>query len=77
MTTNPRLRVFVGCGYFDMATPFGAAEWTFSHMGLQPELRQHVTFGYYESGHMVYMHQQSLDRFHADLDKFYDSALAQ
>ncbi len=77
MTTNPRLRVFVGCGYYDMATPFGAAEWTFSHMGLQPELRQHVTFGYYESGHMVYMHQQSLDRFHSDLDKFYDAALAQ
>ena len=57
LTTNPRLRVFVGAGYFDMATPFGAAEWTFSHMGLAPELRAHVTFGYYESGHMVYMNQ--------------------
>ncbi len=77
MTTNPRLRVFVGAGYFDMATPFGAAEWTFSHMGLQPELRAHVTFGYYESGHMVYMHQPSLVRFHSDLDKFYDATLAQ
>ena len=77
MTTNPRLRVFVGCGYFDMATPFGAAEWTFSHMGLQPELRSHVTFGYYESGHMVYMNHQSLVEFHADLDKFYDATLSQ
>jgi carboxypeptidase C (cathepsin A) len=77
MTTNPRLRVFVGCGYFDMATPFGAAEWTFSHLGLQPTLRQHVTFGYYESGHMVYMNQAALAAFHADLDKFYDSTLNQ
>jgi len=77
MTTNPRLRVFVGCGYFDMATPFGAAEWTFSHMGLQPALRQHVTFGYYDSGHMVYMNQAALAAFHADLDKFYDATLNQ
>ncbi|MGA7747881.1 MAG: hypothetical protein WCC70_01225 [Candidatus Aquilonibacter sp.] len=75
LTTNPRLRVFVGAGYFDLATPFGAAEWTFSHMGLAPELRAHVTFGYYESGHMVYMNQDSLAKFHSDLDKFYDSTL--
>jgi carboxypeptidase C (cathepsin A) len=77
MTTNPRLRVFVGCGYFDMATPFGAAEWTFSHMGLQPAIRAHVTFGYYESGHMVYMNQSALTAFHGDLDKFYDATLNQ
>ncbi len=77
MTTNPNLRVFVGCGYFDMATPFGAAEWTFSHMGLQPALRAHVTFGYYESGHMVYMNQAALAAFHADMEKFYDSTVSQ
>jgi len=77
MTTNPRLRVFDGAGYFDMATPFGAAEWTFAHLGLHPDLRSHVTFGYYESGHMVYLHEASLAKFHADLDKFYDATLSQ
>lgn len=73
MTTNPNLRVFVGAGYFDMATPFGAAEWTFSHLNLHPNLRSHVTFGYYESGHMVYLNIPSLEKFHSDLDHFYDS----
>jgi carboxypeptidase C (cathepsin A) len=77
MTTNPRLRVFVGAGYFDMATPFGAAEWTFSHLGLHPDLRSHVTFGYYESGHMVYMNPESRAKFHTDLQRFYDATLAQ
>ncbi|HVA28400.1 MAG TPA: hypothetical protein VNF68_09490 [Candidatus Baltobacteraceae bacterium] len=77
MTTNPRLRVFVGAGYFDMATPFGAAEWTFSHLGLHPNLRSHVTFGYYPSGHMVYLNVRSLEQFHADLDKFYEATLNQ
>jgi carboxypeptidase C (cathepsin A) len=76
MTQNPNLRVFVGAGYFDMATPFGAAEWTFSHLELQPPLQSHVQFGYYESGHMVYAHIPSLERFHGDLDKFYDAATA-
>jgi carboxypeptidase C (cathepsin A) len=75
MTTNPRLRVFVGAGYYDLATPFGAAEWTFSHLNLHPELRSHVTFGYYESGHMVYMNPDALVKFHGDLDRFYDSAM--
>lgn len=77
MTQNQNLRVFVGAGYFDMATPFGAAEWTFSHLGLNPNLRSHVTFGYFESGHMVYLHVPSLEKFHGDLDKFFDQALGQ
>ena len=76
MTQNPRLRVFVGAGYYDMATPFGAAEWTFSHLGLQPALRSHVSFGYFESGHMVYLNPDARGQFHTDLDKFYDSTLS-
>ncbi len=75
MTMNPHLRVFVGAGYFDMATPFGAAEWTFSHLGLHAGLRRHITFGYYKSGHMVYLHVPSLAHFHSDLDRFYDATL--
>lgn len=71
MTTNSKLRVFVGAGYYDLATPFGAAEWTFSHMELPAELKSHVSFGYYESGHMIYMHVPSLAKFHSDLVKFY------
>lgn len=77
MTTNSKLRVFVGAGYYDLATPFGAAEWTFSHMGLPANLRSHVTFGYYDSGHMIYMHVPSLAKFHSDLAKFYGETAGQ
>ena len=77
LTLNPHLRVFVGAGYFDMATPFGAAEWTFSHLGLHAGLREHITFGYYESGHMVYLHVPSLAKFHGDLDRFFDATMGQ
>lgn len=74
MTTNPRLRVFVGAGYFDLATPFAGAEWTFSHLGLPNELQSHITFGYYDSGHMVYLHEPALVKFHSDLVRFYQEA---
>jgi carboxypeptidase C (cathepsin A) len=77
MTTNPLLRVFDAAGYYDMATPFGAAEWTFSHLELQPPLQSHVQFGYYESGHMIYAHVPSLEKFHSDLDRFYSATLNQ
>jgi len=72
MTQNPQMRVFVGAGYYDMATPFGAAEWTMSHLELQPPLQSHVQIHYYESGHMVYLNVDALAKFHADLDKFFD-----
>ena len=73
MSANPHLRVFVAGGYFDMATPFGAAEWTFSHLDLQPPLRDHATLHFYPSGHMVYLNVDALASFHTDLDSFYNT----
>lgn len=75
MTQNPQLKVFVGGGWFDMATPPGAAEWTFSHLGLAPALRSNITYGFYESGHMVYLNPDALTQFHRDLGAFYQNAL--
>ena len=33
MAKDPHLQVMVGAGYYDMATPFANAEYTFDHMG--------------------------------------------
>ena len=57
---NPNLRVLVLNGYFDLATPFLATEYMFSHLGLPPELAAHVTMKYFEAGHMMYLHPESL-----------------
>ena len=54
-------KVFVANGYYDLATPHFATEYTFSHMGLDPEVRANVRMEYYEAGHMMYVHQKSLD----------------
>jgi carboxypeptidase C (cathepsin A) len=75
MTQNPSLKVFVACGYYDMATPFFAAEYTLDHMLLDPTLRSHLSFGYYEAGHMIYTHLQSLEKAKQDISKFMTSSL--
>ncbi len=70
MTQNPALKVFVANGYFDLATPFFATEYTFSHMNLDPSLRAHVSMDFFEAGHMMYIHKPSLEKVAGDLRKF-------
>jgi carboxypeptidase C (cathepsin A) len=75
MTQNQFLHVFVGKGYYDLATPFFAAEYTFDHLGLDPTLRSHLSGGYYEAGHMMYVHPPSLLKLKQDLAQFIQSSL--
>ena len=75
MTINPYLKVHVGNGYFDLATPYFATEYTFNHLGLDPDLRGNITLAYYEAGHMMYVHLPSLAKQKADLEAFIRSAL--
>jgi carboxypeptidase C (cathepsin A) len=56
---NPHLRVHVACGYYDAATPYYAAERDIAHLAIPPELAANIEFAYYESGHMMYMHEPS------------------
>jgi carboxypeptidase C (cathepsin A) len=75
MSKNPYMKILVACGYYDMATPFFAAEYTFSSMNLEPELRRNVSFTYYEAGHMMYIEKDSLRKLKDDITKFYRDAV--
>jgi carboxypeptidase C (cathepsin A) len=55
MAKNPFLRVFVACGYYDMATYVGGAEFNFTHLAYDRQITDRVSFGYYEAGHMMYI----------------------
>jgi len=74
MRKNPHLQVFSANGYFDLATPFFATEYDLDHMNLEPELRGNVHFGYYPSGHMIYLNVDALHQLKDDLAKFIDQA---
>lgn len=72
---NPFLRVFVANGYYDFATPYFATEYTFEHLELEPVLQGNISMGYYEAGHMMYVHLPSLAQLKADLAAFIRSTL--
>ncbi len=68
--TRSGLEVFVANGYFDLATPHFATEYTFNHLGLDQSLQDNVAMEYYEAGHMMYLHLPSLDRLSGHLREF-------
>lgn len=70
MGKNPYMKVWLSQGYYDMATPFYAAEYTVSAMNLDQSLRRNVSITYYEAGHMMYIDVRSLRKFHADVSAF-------
>ncbi len=67
MRQNSALRVFNAAGYYDFATPFFDAEMSFMRNGVVPE---RITYAYYESGHMMYIHQPSLVQLMDDVRAF-------
>jgi carboxypeptidase C (cathepsin A) len=73
MKFNPRLKVMLNGGYFDLATPYFAARWEMNHLPLQANLRQNIEFSWYESGHMVYLHESSLKQLHDKVAAFITS----
>jgi carboxypeptidase C (cathepsin A) len=72
---NPHMKVFVASGYYDLATPYFATEYTLSHMGLDPEVRGNISTGEYRAGHMMYVHADSLAALKADVSRFLRKAL--
>jgi len=74
MAKNKDLKVWVLCGYYDLATPFFAAEWVYDHIFLEKEYQKNLSFTYYPSGHMIYLHEPSLAQFRKDAEKWYSEA---
>lgn len=76
ISQNPFMKVMVANGYYDLATPFYATEYTFHHLDLDPKLRNNVSFMYCDAGHMLYLKQSCLESLHQHMTSFYGSALS-
>nr|MBA3469309.1 peptidase S10 [Herpetosiphonaceae bacterium] len=62
-------------GYYDLATPYLATDYTLNHLDLEPDLQQNIAVAHYAAGHMMYIHQPSLAQLKADLAAFIATAL--
>lgn len=74
MSKNPYMKIFVASGYYDMATPYFATEYTLAGMNLDPSLRRNITTAFYESGHMMYIEENSLRKLKQDVSAFLQSS---
>ena len=74
MGANPKMKIWVLCGYYDLATPFYGAEWVYSHIFLNDELKGNLSFTYYPAGHMFYLHEPSLEQFRKDAEAWFSQA---
>lgn len=72
---NPFMKVFVGQGYYDLATPHFATEYMVTHMNIDPKLRENVTIAYYQAGHMFYLDVNALAQHKEDIVAFIQSAV--
>lgn len=70
MTQNPKMRVLVQQGYYDLATPLGATQYFIDHLDLPESLLGNLQLELYEAGHMMYLHPGSLAKFRRDLAGF-------
>ena len=72
---NPYMKVMVAAGYYDLATPYYAVEYTFNHMGLNPEMHKRITWNFYQSGHMLYIDSDQGMKLKHDVAEWMSTAL--
>jgi carboxypeptidase C (cathepsin A) len=83
MELNPYLKVFCANGYYDAVTPFFQTKLDLYNMPIgDPKSRDNLVFHNYESGHMIYLdndskdHRSSRSKMKKDLAAFYKETLA-
>lgn len=74
MNENPYLQLFVANGYYDLATPYFATEYSLDQMYLDESLEDNVRVEYYRAGHMMYIHEPSLEKLKRDISSYYATA---
>lgn len=70
MIFNPHLKVMLNGGFYDVACPFYAAIYQFTHLPIPQRLESNITYAFYPSGHTIYVHVPSLARLHANITNF-------
>jgi len=70
MKMNPKMKIMLAGGYFDLATPFFEGMYEMHHLQIPNALQSNISYHYYQAGHMIYVKEDVLKQFHADVENF-------
>ncbi len=70
MKYNPKLKIMLNAGYYDLATPFYEGIYEMHHLPIPPQLQDNIEYRQYRSGHMVYANLPSLKQLHDNVADF-------
>jgi carboxypeptidase C (cathepsin A) len=73
MKLNPKMKVMLAGGYYDLATPYFEGVYEMHHLPMPKSLQSNISYHYYEAGHMIYVKDDILKQFHADVSAFIKS----
>jgi carboxypeptidase C (cathepsin A) len=73
MKSNPKLKVFLAGGYYDLATPYYEGIFEMHHLPIPQKLDGNISYHYSPAGHMVYVNEEVLSKFHDDVAAFVKS----
>lgn len=73
MVYNPKLKVMVNMGYYDLVTPYFEGEYEMQHLNIPASLQKNISYAYYNSGHMIYLKIPELKKLHDNVVKFINS----
>ncbi len=73
MKLNPKMKVFLAGGYYDLATPYFEGMYEMHHLPMPRNLQSNISYHYYEAGHMIYVKDDVLKQFKSDVAAFIKS----
>jgi carboxypeptidase C (cathepsin A) len=76
MKQNPKLKVQLNGGYYDLATPYFAAIYELHQLPIESSLQDNIEMHFYTSGHMVYAHEPDLKNLHGNVAAFIEKTKA-
>ena len=70
LKANPKTKVLLAGGYYDLATPFFEGMYEMHHLPIPHNLQANISYHYYQAGHMIYVNDSILKQFHDDVAAF-------